>query len=283
MQKTFKDILKEFKKHAEETKSSQTVTGYMVDLKQLNKYLEYRKLEIDILDISTDILNNFIQYLKEEGRSSRTIYRKFCSIRTFFRWAYERNYIECDITEDVEVAVEEDRPIEVLTQDEIRELIAVADNLRDKALVRFMYETGLRPGELEHLEVTDINLQRQEAHLRATDRHVYIQEPTKHLLEEYLYLRKIKTLFLFPSNRGTALSTVRINVLLDELAEKAGITKRVNPYILRHSLGVHLFQQGFDADYVAQYLGLTDKRSVEIYKNLAFPPKSQFISKFRSI
>ena len=71
--------------------------------------------------------------------------------------------------------------------------------------------------------------------------------------------------YLFETNRNTAFSSRRLQQLVKETAALAGITKRVSPHILRHSVATTLLEQGMPLEQIQQFLGHAQLDTTQIY------------------
>ena len=64
--------------------------------------------------------------------------------------------------------------------------------------------------------------------------------------------------YLFETNRRAAFSPRRIQQLVKETADLAGITKRVSPHVLRHSVATTLLEHGMPLEQIQKFLFVTD-------------------------
>ena len=70
---------------------------------------------------------------------------------------------------------------------------------------------------------------------------------------------------LFETNRHAAFSSRRIQQLVKETADLAGITKRVSPHILRHSVATTLLEHGMPLEQIQPFLGHAQLDTTQIY------------------
>src|SRR5208283_6213305 len=126
-------------------------------------------------------------------------------------------------------------------------LAETANNIRDKAFVLVLYETGCRIGELLTLRLKNITFDQYGAVLRVNgktgDRRVRIissapilaswieLHPTGKSPESMLWYSNWRN----PKKRMKNLSHGTTYLILKELAKKAGIQKRIYPHLFRHS------------------------------------------------
>jgi site-specific recombinase XerD/ribosomal protein L40E len=131
---------------------------------------------------------------------------------------------------------------DLLTDVEKQRIIDVAKNLRDKALVGCLDESGMRPGELLSLQVGNVNIEEQYGELsldgKTGIRPVFIIRNLAYLVQWLdSYGRKDLNAPLWPDfeKPGEPLSYAGLRQMLKRLAVRAKVKKRVYPYIFRHS------------------------------------------------
>ena len=147
-------------------------------------------------------------------------------------------------------------PEEVLTEDEIKRIAEAAYTTRDKAFVLALYESGCRIGEFLPLKLKHVSFDRHGAVLRVTgktgDRRVrlvastlplqeWIEEhPGKDDPEAYLWCQIPAPYHPADKVKRRHVSYGFVNKLLRELAQKAGVKKKVNPHAFRHARATFL-------------------------------------------
>ena len=153
-------------------------------------------------------------------------------------------------------------PDELLTQDEVRRLIAAAGNARDRAMVAMLYESGCRIGELLSLRIKD--LQRHPHGFQVTvkgskgSRRILLVSCVPYLtawLNEHPRGQDGEHALWATSDwRAAQISYGRVRVVIRAIARRAGITKSVNPHNFRHTRATHLANHLTEAQMKA-YLG----------------------------
>jgi len=136
-------------------------------------------------------------------------------------------------------------PEELLTEEDVENMILAARSPRDRALVASLYETGCRIGELLFLRVRHIAFEDFGARLRVEGKTgarripivscvpyvtAWLNAMPKHDAEGYVWC----------GPRGKPLGYTQVRQLLTKLARRAGITKRVHPHLFRHSRATYL-------------------------------------------
>lgn len=163
-------------------------------------------------------------------------------------------------------------PPEPLTADEVHRLLGAASNrsssgIRLRAIIGVLYATGLRLAETLALHPRDIDTQSATVRVREgknrKSRTVGIDPQGTALVDRWLDRRRTLGLTarhpvfaIYTTGRvGQSLDPRYVRASLARLGERAGITKRVHPHGLRHSLAFDLAEQGVPNHRIQQQLG----------------------------
>lgn len=168
-------------------------------------------------------------------------------------------------------------PPEVLTRSELDSLIKSCDRrsftgLRAKALIVFMWRTGLRCSEA--LSVRPCDLSRKQNTVRvlhgkgAKARTVGIDDSTLALIDDWIGRRKavgVREGPLFCSRTGSPVHGSSVRRLFDMLRQRAGLSKRFHPHSLRHTFACELVREGTPVNIVQQLLGHNNLATTNTY------------------
>ncbi len=156
----------------------------------------------------------------------------------------------------------------VMSPDETRRLLGVADNIKVRTMLSLGYGCGLRAGEVVRLKVKHIDsaqkIIRVEQAKGRKDRNVMLSPEMLDLLRQWWKARPprdnagtpVEERWLFPGRmRGQPMTTRQLNRLFHETAEAAGIKKSVTLHALRHSFATHLLERGTDIRIIQALLG----------------------------
>ena len=161
---------------------------------------------------------------------------------------------------------------EVLSMEEVQQIIAITGNLKHKLMLSLLYAAGLRRSELLNLKIKDIDTARHVINVRAgkgnKDRQTLLAVSLKNHLQEYLKEYKPKE-FLFEGQTGGKYSPRSLERVVKKAAKEAGIEKRVNPHVLRHSFATHLVENATDIRYIQELLGHNSIKTTEKYTHVA--------------
>lgn len=257
--------------------SDNTRECYLNDAQKLLSYLNDNNLGLK--DVTLDHLQNFIATLHDIGISSRSQARIISGIKSFFRFLSLEKIIESNPTILLESPRIGRKLPEVLTIEEIDEMISCVDlsaneGQRNRAIIETLYSCGLRVSELINLEINKIFLDEEYIVIKGKgekERIVPISPTAIHEIKLYLEDRKYLNIkpgeenILFLNRRGRRLTRVMIFYIIKQLAELAGIRKEISPHTLRHSFATHLLEGGANLRAIQQMLGHESITTTEIY------------------
>lgn len=136
-------------------------------------------------------------------------------------------------------------PEDILTLEEVQKIAKAAYTKRDKAFVITLFESGARIGEILPLKIKDLEFEENFCRItlrgKTGDRKIKLvlsYKPLAEWLEEHPNKNNPSAFVWINYNNRKAdkpLAYGTICKLLKELAQKAGIKKKVNPHNFRHS------------------------------------------------
>lgn len=262
--------------------SKNTMSSYRSDIERLLFYLEEKKVTSPINSTFKNI-NDFVYYLSDLGLSPSSRARYISSIRAFFAYLQNVGKIKDNFTEKLELPKKSKKLPEVLQTHEIEKIIASIDasnhaEMRDKAIIEFLYSAGLRVSELIELKNRDIFLEDDFIKVLgkgSKERLIPLGSIAKRTLIEYL--ERVRPLYfkdeksediVFLNQRGTKLSRMGIWKIVKKYVERAGIKTDVHPHTFRHSFATHLIEGGADLRAVQEMLGHSDISTTQIYTHI---------------
>lgn len=261
--------------------SENTVSSYILDLQKLANFSEDEKWEP--LTIDFDQMQQFITAQAKLGISARSQARFISTFKSFYKYLLLEDYIVKDPTELLEGPKLGRKLPEILTKEEVDAIIAAIDlsdpqGHRNKAIFEILYGCGLRVSELTNLRLSDLYLKENIIRVSGKgnkERLVPINDFAIKFLGIYIdqnrshqEIKKGDEDIIFLNRRGGQLSRAMIFTLSKNLAEKAGITKKISPHTFRHSFATHLVEGGANLRAVQEMLGHESITTTEIYTHL---------------
>jgi integrase/recombinase XerD len=231
-------------------KSKNTKRNYIFNLHSLAEFLKDKKFQDvgkeDIVEY-VGLLMNKINKKTNRGLKKITIDVTKARIMTFFRWLYDGE--RPNFLKDMRVNLQpiSVTPDQILSEEEIKRLIQIVDNIRDKAVIAVLYESGCRVGEFLNMRIKDIRFDEFGAianlNGKTGQRSIRLVNSVPYLKEWFRYHPNSKEdSWLWVSKYDhdvERLDYMFIWHILKDTAKKAGITKNVRPHIIRHSRITH--------------------------------------------
>ena len=264
----------------EKSLSANSIEAYLTDLDKLIRFVESEGK--DFATISYQDLQQFVAQLRDIGIHQRSQARIISGIKSFYRFLLLDEYITADPTELLESPKIGLKLPEVLTVNEINDILDTIDlslpeGQRNRAMLEVLYSCGLRVSELISLRYSDVYF--DEGFIRvegkgSKQRLVPISETAIREIKNYLLDRNrmvVKKGFediLFLSRRGTALSRIMVFHIIKQQTEMAGVHKNVSPHTFRHSFATHLLEGGANLRAIQEMLGHEKITTTEIYTHI---------------
>ena len=276
------DLLAEYREYliTERDASENTMSSYMRDLKQLQEYLQREKGSI-LQAVNEKDLQDYIEHLREAGKSISTIARNIASWKNFFQYLMHQNVITENPARSLSAGKAEHKLPEILTNKEVELLLqqpkaSDAKGTRDKAMLELMYATGIRVSELIDLNVSDVNLQSASIRCFSKNRERFIPMYPYAVTILRDYMDHVRTSLvssseneaLFVNMNGERMSRQGFWKIIKYYQNKAKIKKDITPHMLRHSFAAHLLENGADLKSVQKMLGHSDISSTLFYTQL---------------
>ena len=222
------------------------VYKYLYTLHNIAKILKKPFAKITKNDIA-----ELIREIEERNYADWTKHDYKVVLKMFFRW-FKKTDEYPDEVKWVKTTVKNHKllPEEVLTEDDVKKMVESAINLRDKALILVLYESGCRIGEILTLRIRNVQFDDYGAVLlvsgKTGDRRVRViasapklaqwleNHPLKNDLDAPLWI------VIGTRNRGALLSYAAAKATLKKISKRAGLKKRVYPHLFRHSRATFL-------------------------------------------
>ena len=270
--------------------ATNTLSSYRRDLRRYSEHLTVRGID-DLSKVAESDVSDFLVALRrgdpDEGTvplSAVSAARALIAVRGLHRFAEAEGITDLNVASAVKPPTPSRRLPKSLTLDEVLSLLdgaggeSEADGpltLRNRALLELLYSTGARISEAVGLDVDDIDTKARSVLLRGKggkQRLVPVGRPAVTALDAYfvrgrpdLARRGRGTPAIFLNARGGRLSRQSAWQVLQDSAERAGITSAVSPHVLRHSFATHLLDGGADVRVVQELLGHSSVATTQIY------------------
>lgn len=155
------------------------------------------------------------------------------------------------------------------------ESIDKADNLQHQIMLRLLFFTGARVAELCAIKISDVDLTAGRIYILQGkgEKDRYVIFPNTFALSLKAYNTSVqdategKQVYLFESRQRRQFSTRRVQQIVTQYAEAAGI--KANPHLFRHQCLTWLTKSGLSDSQIQLISGHSSKKSLERYQHLA--------------
>lgn len=267
----------------ERSLSTNSIHAYESDIRKFVSYLDIKKLNATPFNTNLQNLKDFLEWINELGLNARSQARIISGLKAFFKYLLLEDMIETDPSSLLEGPRLGRKLPEVLSIEEIDQIIAAIDlsqpqGQRNKAIIETLYSCGLRVSELINLKIS--NLYFDDGFIRVVgkgDKERLVPIGQKAIKEIRYYFEdrnllsnidKLSENVVFLNRRGKQLTRVMIFTMIKRLVEKAEIKKNISPHTFRHSFATHLIDGGADLRAVQEMLGHESIITTEIYTHL---------------
>lgn len=275
----FRDYLENEKRY-----SSHTVETYSVTLIQFMTFLEETK-QRNCLDADSQDIANFLAHLKSARHLKRiSQLNRLSGLNTFYRFLRKRGIIDRNPCEGTGGRIKAEKKLPVfLSLREAELFLSFLEerytkdqtflHARDRALFEFLYSTGLRVGEVVHIQVGDLNYVQKTVKVLGKgekERVVPFNQSAFQVLQDYFAFRRpkpeVKEIFL--NYRQEPLTTRGVRTILRSILLEIDLKKPISPHTFRHSFASHFLSGGADLRMVQEALGHSSLSTTQIYTHL---------------
>jgi len=223
------------------------------------KFLNFIKKDPKFIT-SRDI-KKYISHLIDKHQKPKTINLTIAALKSYYDSYRGRRLF----TRIKRLKLEKPIP-NVLSKQEIKELIKVTTNQKHKLIIKFLYSSGVRVGELVNIKIQDLDLLNGFVRIihgkGKKDRLTII---SKDLCKEIKEFIREDQYYLFESNRGGNLTIRSIQEIIKKSSKKAKIQRRIYPHALRASFASHLYDHGIQIQKIQKLMGHANYKTTHVY------------------
>jgi integrase/recombinase XerD len=274
--------------------AANSLAAYRRDLRRYAGFLRERG-EHDPTAVREETVLAYVEDLKsavdDDGNpryAPSSIARALVAVRSFHRFCLEEGFLAVDPSEEVGAPRVPLGIPKALTEDEVEALLGAvvgdtARALRDRAIVETLYATGVRISELVGLDRRDLDLDDGLVRVLgkgSKERIVPVGRSARDALTAYLAAGRPQLARPDRSARGGG-EAVILNVrggrlsrqscwkIVRAAGERAGLSGRLSPHVLRHSCATHMLERGADIRVVQELLGHASLSTTQVYTKVS--------------
>src|SRR4029434_11053185 len=151
-------------------------------------------------------------------------------------------------------------------------VIQQCGNLQHEIMLKLLFFTAVRVSELVNIKVEDIDFDQCKIFVPEgkgrKDRYILFPRSFRLVLQSHLRANP-KNRYLFETTRSTPFTPRRVQQIVKQYREQAGITQHVHPHLFRHQIITYLTAHGLSDSQIHLLSGHGSKKSLEIYQQLS--------------
>lgn len=222
----------------------------------------------DLNEITPGVLRAYRAHLVERAMSPHSVHGYQRAVRRLFSWLMDEGMVDRNVARDVPLVKLPHQVPKALSDDDLDRLLThlPCEDVRDRAIVLLLADTGCRVGGLCGLTLEAVDLENRCASVvekGQRGRRVYFTEMTAETLALYLSVRPVsQSDALFLSKSGTALTTNGVRLMLERVGRRAGVKGRCNAHSFRHAFARSFLRNGGNLAALGRILGHTPGSTV---------------------
>ncbi len=259
-----------------------TMNFYTKYLSRMNEFF----LNMDVVsteDLTHDVLHTYIIHEQDRGIKNNTINKGLRSLKSALSYCVKIERLDENPMRNFDLLNKDD--VETITidydvSDSIFNFINSAPrtqyNLRLKAILYLLLDTGVRKNELRNIKLSDLDLRKNTIYLKKTktrkNRHIFLSMQTTRVIEEYLSsVEPIEYLFETVDGRAIQLSSNRLDQMILKLKRKLNLPSEVSIsfHKFRHTYATRCLDHGAHLEFIRKTLGHSSISTTQKYLHLS--------------
>jgi integrase/recombinase XerD len=267
-----------------------SLTAYRRDLRRYADYLRRRGVTGDVAHVDEAVVAGYVEELKQARTDDglrrykeSSIARALAAVHSFHRFCVEEGLLGSDPSEEVGAPRVPQGIPKALTEAEVDALLNAVPGdgprpQRDRSILELLYAGGLRISELVGLDLGDVDLYDGLVRVLGKgnkERVVPLGRSARETVGDYLttgrpeLTGRTATSALFLNARGGRLTRQGAWLIVRAAGDRAGLTGRLFPHVLRHSCATHMLDRGADIRVVQELLGHASLSTTQVYTKVS--------------
>jgi len=228
----------------------------------------------ELEQLNREDVEAFVEDMQDRGLKPDTVRTRLCAVYAFVRYAIEQKVLSYELLERKIRLKLPDRLPRAIDPQDVKQLLSVVDDTRDRALILLLLRTGMRIGELLNCTVDDIDIRRQKIFIYQADktsvgRVVYYSEDAQAALLAWLRIRDPYKEKLFYGQGRQSLCYEAARAMFNKYLHKAGLHySGYTLHCLRHTFATDLLDVRMPLECLRVLLGHTNLEVTRRYARL---------------
>jgi integrase/recombinase XerD len=263
----------------EKGRSPATIEAYRRDIENVARWMDENGC--DVTTVRDEQLESYFNGLRSDGQANSSIAREMSSVRGWFGFLTDEGRVTGDPTARLKGGHRGRTLPKPLGEQEVVHLLdsipfSTPSDLRDRALLELLYDTGARVSEVVGIALSDLDFDEELILVTgkgAKQRLVPMGATLRAVLIDYLgaggrseFPKSRRSSQLFLNAHGGALTRQGVDLIIHKRALVAGIEhSRISAHVFRHSCATHMLAHGADIRVVQELLGHASISTTQIY------------------
>jgi integrase/recombinase XerD len=237
--------------------------------------------KFDLRSLTQEDLEAFVESQQDRGLKPLSVKSNLRQIQTFLRYLITGGIISPDIlTHRIRIKIPDALP-RAMDPLDVKRLLSVIQDIRDRAMILVLLRTGMRIGELLRTRDSDVRLEERKILLwvgekNRTGRVVYLSEDAWEAVRTWERKRDAGKALLFYAQGRSSMSYTAARTLLGKYLKKANLShKGYSLHCLRHTCATQLLNAGMRLECLQQVLGHSTVEQTRRYARLTDQTREQ--------
>lgn len=264
-------------------RSQKTVESYREDLSLFEEFARGLSDSFSWETVDADVVRDWMAHMMDKGNKPASVNRRLSALKTFYRFALTRHYVESDPVHSI-VGPKKEKPLpQFLKENEMDELLDRQkwnddySSVRARTIIMLFYETGMRVSELLNLDDKDVDFLSREIKVTGKgnkQRIIPFGDELYKTLQEYMKLRdesvSRKSLALLLTKKGGRMNYSQVRRLVVENLSRVSSLKKKSPHVLRHTFATAMLNHNAGIESLKRLLGHARLSTTEVYTHTTF-------------
>lgn len=258
--------------------SVHTIRAYRDDIASFGNHT-HNEFGIQILHATSEHVRAWLVVFASQNLSPRTYKRKLASVKAFYKFLMREGFVSRNPADSV-ITPKLSKPLpEFFTNTEMDGMLDLGHfpktyiGVRDKLIIQFFYNTGIRLSELVGLELRSIDFSLKHVKVvgkRNKERFIPLSDSFMYLIEGYLnernaFFENTSSECLFLTEKGAPVYPRLIQRLVAKYLGQVTTSSKKHPHKLRHTFATHMLNNGADLNAIKELMGHANLSATEVY------------------
>ena len=259
--------------------SSHTVIAYRKDIEQFSDFSNIEN-EQDLREVNFQLVRSWLVQLLEKGNSNRTAARKISSLRVYFKWLLKEGVVKDNPVSKIKSPKQSKNLPSFFREAQLDPVNFDSlfddsfDGVRNRLVIEFLYQTGVRLSELIALKVKDVDQSKVKVlGKRNKERVIPISENLSALIKDYqkkITEQGIVNEYLFVLKNGKTLYPKFVYRLINSYFSNVTDVDKCSPHVLRHTFATNMLNNGAGLETLKELLGHANLSATQVYTHNTF-------------